>query len=84
MSTSSIEFHLFHGPHSGYLLVLVGALGLAVYSCFVDIFIDESESAPSEEARQRWGIKATKTTRTMMVSLFLLIALFAIWKMWQP
>ena len=75
---------LFHGPHSGYVVMLAAGLFLAIRSCFVDVFIDESESAPSEVARERQGLKATKVTRPIMVIVFLLIAAFALWKMLQP
>ncbi|OJV43327.1 MAG: hypothetical protein BGO25_08245 [Acidobacteriales bacterium 59-55] len=78
MSAPSIVDRLFHGPHSNYLIVLVVAVVLAIRLCFVDIFIDESESPPSEEARERWGLKATKVTRPLMVAAFVLIAAFAI------
>jgi hypothetical protein len=84
MTLSSITFHLFHGPHSDYLLFLAVALFLAVRSWFVDNFIDESESAPSDVARESHGLKATKVTRPIMSMVFLLIAGFALWKMWQP
>jgi hypothetical protein len=72
---------LFHGPHSGYLIVFGVAVVLAIRSCFVDVFIDESESPPTEEARERWGLKANKVTRPLMVVAFALIAAFAAWKM---
>jgi hypothetical protein len=84
MSASSLINRLLNGPHTGYWIVLVGALALAVSACFTDIFIDESESAPTEESRQRWGLKATKVTRPLMVLAFVLIALFAVWNMLQP
>ncbi len=75
---------LLHGPHSGYVFFFSVAIFLAIRSCFVDVFIDESESAPSEIARERHGLKATKITRPIMVTIFLLMAVFAVWKMWQP
>ncbi len=84
MSATSIAYRFFQGPHSGYIVVLVPALCLAVRSCFVDVFIDETDSPPSDAAREKWGLKATKVTRPIMVGVFLLIAAFAFWKMWQP
>lgn len=84
MSVSSVVDHIFHGPDSGYLFIFAIALFLAIRSCFVDVFIDESESAPSEIAREHSGLKATKVTRPIMVIVFLLVAAFAAWKIWQP
>ena len=76
--------HFFDGRHAGYIVFLVTALFLAVRSCFVDVFIDESDSAPSDEATEARGWKATKVTRSIMVGVFLLMAGFAGWKMYQP
>ena len=75
---------IFDGQRSGYILFVAVALFLAVRSCFVDVFIDESESSPSEYAREKQGLKATKITRPIMVLVFLLIAAFGVWKMYQP
>jgi hypothetical protein len=75
---------LFHGPHFNYVFVLVPAIILAIRSCLVDVFIDETESPPTEDARERHGLKATKVTRPIMVSAFALIAAVAAWKMFQP
>jgi hypothetical protein len=75
---------IFHGQHSGYIPFVAVALFLAVSSCFAEVFIDESESAPSEYAREKWGLKATKITRPIMVVIFLLMASFGIWKIYQP
>jgi hypothetical protein len=84
MSISSVVGRLFYGPHRGYIFFFAAAIFNAVRSYFVDVFIDESESAPSEIARERHGLKATNVTRPIMVTIFLLAAAFAVWKMWQP
>ena len=84
MSDISIVNRLFHGPHSNYLFIAVIAIALAIQSCFADVFIDESESPPTEDARERWGGKATKVTRPLMVATFVLIAAFIVWKILQP
>ena len=84
MSASSITYHLFHGPHSGYLVTLVGAVVIAIRSITSDVFIDESESGRSERSSAKWGIKATAITRPIMPVIALSIAAFALWKMWQP
>jgi hypothetical protein len=79
-----ISFHLFHGPHSGYTAILLGAILLLVGACFDDVFIDESESAPSEIATERRAFKATKTTRPIMIAITSAMIAFAIWKISQP
>ncbi len=84
MTASSITLHLLYGPNSGYIVVFVVAIFLAIRSCFADVFIDESESPASEEEKREWGWKATKVTRPIMVGAFLIMAAFAVWKMWQP
>ncbi|MDP9052015.1 MAG: hypothetical protein M3O31_15045 [Acidobacteriota bacterium] len=84
MSTSSIADRLLHGPHSGYIVLLIPAVILAIRSCFVDVFIGETESPPSEDAREKHGWKATKITRPIMVAEFGLMAAFAVWQMLQP
>ncbi len=76
-------FRLFHGPHSGYIIMVALSLYLAISVCFTDVLIDESETAPSEEAREKLGIKMTKVTRPIAIVFFLLIGVFAVWKMWQ-
>jgi hypothetical protein len=48
-----------------------------------DVFIDESDSAPSQEAREKWGINATPLTRTLLCGMFLLFAAFCFWKAWH-
>jgi hypothetical protein len=70
--------------HPGYIVFIAVAVFCAVRACFVDVFIDESESAPSEFAREKRGLKATKITRPIMVIVFLLMAAFGVWKMFQP
>jgi hypothetical protein len=82
--SNSIIIHLLYGPHSGFTIILIGAIILTVRAFYYDVFIDESESAPSEEATEKHGIKATKVTRPIMIGIPLLIAAFAIWKLWQP
>lgn len=69
--------------HPGYVPFVAFALFLAVRSCFVDVFVDESESAPSEEA-EKHGMKATKLTRSLMIVIFLGMAAIGIWKTIQP
>jgi hypothetical protein len=84
MSISSIKYHLLHGPHSGFIILLVfGILGM-IYACFTDVFIDGSESGFTAEGIANRGLKATKITRPIMMVLYLSIAGFALWKMWQP
>jgi len=75
---------LFHGPHSGYIVVFIAAIILAVRSCVVDVFIDETESPPTEEAREKHGWKATRITPPIMVTAFVLMAVFAGWEMLKP
>ena len=70
--------------HPGYLIFAAIGVFNALRACFVDVFIDESESAPSQSAREQRGLKATKVTRPIMVGVFLLMAAFGIWKMFQP
>ncbi len=79
-----IAYHLFYGPHHGYTLILVGAIILAIRASYYDVYIDESESPPSQIATEKRGIKATKFTRPIAIGVPLLIAAFAIWKLWQP
>jgi hypothetical protein len=79
-----IIFHLFYGPHRGYTLLLAGAIILAIRACYYDVFIDESESAPSEIATEKRGLKATKYNRPIMIGIPSLIAAFCLWKLWQP
>jgi hypothetical protein len=79
-----ISFHLFHGPHSDYTALLIVAILLIVQACYVDVFIDESESAPSEIANEKRGIKATKITRPIMIAISVVIGALAIWKICQP
>lgn len=83
MSTSII-FHLFRGPNSGYTPVLIVAIILTIRACYYDVFIDESESPPSKIATEKSGLKATKFTRPIMIIIPLLIAAFIVWKLWQP
>jgi hypothetical protein len=64
--------------------MLIAAIIMAVQSCYYDVFINESEASPSEEATERHGIKATKVTRSIMIAISFFIAAFAIWKLWQP
>lgn len=80
----NIAFHFFHGPHSGYTALLVVAILLFVRASFDDVFIDESESVPSEIANEKHGLKATRITRPIMMAIPLFIAAFAVWKLWQP
>lgn len=82
--SNSIIFKLWYGPHSGYTSMLIAAIIMAVQSCYYDVFINESEASPSEEATERHGIKATKVTRSIMIAISFFIAAFAIWKLWQP
>jgi hypothetical protein len=70
--------------HPAYIVFLGVAAFCAVRACFVDVFIDESESAPSEFAREKRGLKATKVTRPIMIGIFVLIAVFGVWRMFQP
>ncbi len=77
-------FRLLHSPHSGYWIMVLVSLYLAISVCFTDVLIDESDTAPSEEAREKLGIKMTKVTRPIAIILFLLIGVFAVWKMLQP
>jgi hypothetical protein len=84
MTISYILDRLFHGPHVGYVVVLIVGLYNAVSSWFVDAFLDESESSASDDAeRVGLGWKATKFTRPIMSMIFMLAAAFALWKMWQ-
>jgi hypothetical protein len=78
--TKSIMLHLFRGPHSDYLVLLIVGIVLAIRATYYESFADESESGPSEE----YGLKATKITRPVMIIVSLSMAVFAIWKMWQP
>jgi hypothetical protein len=70
--------------HPGYIVFIAVAIFCAVRACFVDVFIDESESAPSEFAREKHGLKATKVTSPIMVLVFVLMGAFGVWKMVQP
>jgi hypothetical protein len=76
--------HLIHGPHFFYAILFAVAIFNAIRSCFADVFFDGTESAPTDEALEKLGWKATKITRPIMVVVFLLIAAFAVWKVWQP
>ena len=52
------------GHNSGYWVLVASGLYMAVYACFTDYFIDESDSPPmSEEDKERYALKATKVTR---------------------
>ncbi len=73
-----------HVAHPGYFMFVAIGVFNAVRACFVDVFIDESESAPSEYAREKRGLKATKVTRPIMIGVFVLISAFGVWKMFQP
>jgi hypothetical protein len=84
MTSSSMAFRLFHPPHPGYIVILAAAAYNFVSAFFVEVFIDESESAPSDIATEKRGLKATKVTRPIMIILFFLVGAFAVWKMWQP
>lgn len=76
---------ILNGPNSGYAVLVVGGLSLALYACFTDYFVDESESSPmSEEDKERYALKATKVTRPIMIVIFLPVAGFGMWKMFQP
>lgn len=70
--------------HPGYIVFVGVAVFLAVRACFVDVFMDESETPPSEYAREKRGLKATKVTRPIMIGVFVLMAAFGVWKMFQP
>jgi hypothetical protein len=70
--------------HPRYIVFVGVAAFCAVRACFVDVFIDESESAPSEFAREKRGLKATKVTRPIMIGVFVSLAAFGVWKMFQP
>jgi len=73
-----------HVAHPGYIVFVGVAVFCAVRACFVDVFMDESESAPSEYASEKRGLKATKVTRPIMIGVFVLMAAFGVWKMFQP
>jgi hypothetical protein len=81
---NSIIHRLLNGPHSGYTLILIGAIIIGVRACYYDVFIDESEAAPSEIATEKRGLKATPLTRGIMITIAFLIGAFAVWKLWQP
>jgi hypothetical protein len=70
--------------HPGYMVFIGVAVFCAVRACFADVFIDESESAPSDYVEEKRGLKATKVTRPIMIGFFVLMAAFGIWKMFQP
>lgn len=70
--------------HPGYIVFVGVAVFCAVGACFVDVFIDESESAPSEFVREKRGLKATKVTRPIVVLVFALMAALGVWRMLQP
>lgn len=81
---SSLVASLWHIAHPGYIVFIGVAMFCAIWACFVDIFIDESESSPSEFAREKRGWKATKVTRPIMVLVFVLMAAVGVWKMLEP
>jgi hypothetical protein len=83
MPIPSIESRLFHGPHRCYILIVIFSLYLAISTCFTDVLIDESDSAPSDAAREKWGIKMTNVTRPIAIACFLSIGTLAVWWMWQ-
>ena len=73
-----------HVAHPGYIVFVGVAVFCTIRAWFVDVFMDESEAAPSEYARGKRGLKATKVTRPIMLGVFLLMAAFGVWKMFQP
>jgi hypothetical protein len=73
-----------HIAHPGYIVFIGVALFCAIRACFVDVFIDESESSPSEFAREKRGWRATRVTRPIMVLVFALMAAVGVWKMLKP
>ena len=75
---------MISGHNSGYWVLLAFGLYMAIYACFADYFIDESDSSPmSEEDKQRYALKATKVTRPIVIVVALSIAGFGVWKMFQ-
>jgi Na+-transporting methylmalonyl-CoA/oxaloacetate decarboxylase gamma subunit len=66
-----------------FAVFFVLALLLALMSCFSDVLRDESDSAPSEEARKNLAMKPTLLNRAIAVLVFLGFAAFSLWKMYE-
>ena len=71
----------FLDTHAFDIVLLFGSLVLALRSLTLDIFIDESDSPPSETADELRGVKATKGNRILLVCISLAVAIYAIWTM---
>ncbi len=74
-------FHPLSRTHMGDVAILLGAVTIAVRACYYELFIDESDSPPSEIANEERGIIPTLITRALMISIMLAVAGFAIWKL---
>jgi hypothetical protein len=60
---------------------MIGAFIIGVRATYYDIFIDETDSGPSEIADEKRGVKATIESRILLISICLGICAFAIWMM---
>jgi hypothetical protein len=64
-----------------YVGMLFVSLVLIFRALTYDLFMDESDSPPSEIANELRGVKATKGNRILMVCILSGFAAFAIWKL---
>ena len=77
----SITHKLFSGPNSGYWVLVMGAVIIAVRATYYDIFIDETDLGHSEIADEKHGVKATWQSRLVLLCVCAGICTFAFWKM---
>jgi hypothetical protein len=71
----------FLDTHAFDIALLFVSLVIAVRALTLDIFIDESDSPPSETADELRGVKATKGNRILLICISLAVAIYAIWTM---
>jgi hypothetical protein len=79
--SESIIYKLFSGPNRGYWVLVIGAVIIGVRATYYDIFIDETDSGPSEIADEKRGVKATIQSRVLLICICLGICTFAFWMM---
>ncbi len=81
VSTTPLAAIRLSGPNIFSLGLVFVSLSLIWRAVTLDVFIDESDSPPSETANDLRGVKATKGNRILLGTIALSCCAFAIWKL---